>query len=69
MTESDKATLASIANLLAADRISVAKALEGAYLLGELSGKVEMARIAEARIHKVFEPALDIMSGKVRHGS
>ncbi len=45
MNETDKATLAAIAALLVADRISVAKALEGAYLLGELTGKIAMARI------------------------
>lgn len=66
MTDSDRATLASIANLLVADRISVAKALEGAYLLGELAGKVEMARVAEGKVHEVFQPVLDILSGKVK---
>lgn len=66
MTESDKAALASIERLLIADRISVAKALEGAYVMGELSGKIEMARLAEGRVHEVLGPVLDIMSGKVR---
>lgn len=66
MNEADKAALASIAALLVADRISVAKALEAAYLLGELTGKHEMARIAEGRVHDVLTPVLDIMSGRVR---
>lgn len=66
MTDSDKATLASIAALIVADRISVAKALETAYTLGEFSGKLEMARITEGRVHEVLTPVLDIMSGKVR---
>lgn len=66
MSETDKATLASIERLLIADRISVAKALEGAYLLGELTGKISMARVAEATAHEVLTPILDIISGKVR---
>lgn len=65
MNESDKATLASIASLLIADRISVAKALEGAYLLGEFTGKLEMARVTQGRVHEVLTPVLDIISGKV----
>jgi hypothetical protein len=66
MNPADRASLANIERLLIADRISVAKALEGAYLLGELSGKVEMARIAEGRVHPVLGPVLDIISGRVR---
>lgn len=71
MTETDKTTLASIAALLVADRISVAKALEGAYLLGEMAGKVEMARITEGKLkevlsHPSFDSALELMSGKLR---
>lgn len=71
MTDADKVTLECIESLLVSERISVAKALEGAFLIGELSGKLEMARIKDGQLKEVmaewvFDPALDIIGGKVK---
>jgi hypothetical protein len=57
MTESDKATLASFASLVVNDRMSVAKALETAYLLGELEGQLKVARITENAMQELLKVA------------
>lgn len=55
MTESDKATLATLENLIVRDNISVAKALETAYLLGDLNGQLKVARITEEATEELMK--------------
>jgi hypothetical protein len=57
MTDSDRATLATLGRMLATDRISVAKALEAAYLLGELEGQLKVARITEHAMQELLKAA------------
>jgi hypothetical protein len=57
MTESDKATLATLGRMVVADRMSVAKALETAYLLGELEGQLKVARITETAMQELLKAA------------
>jgi hypothetical protein len=57
MNESDKATLATLERLIVRDLVSVAKALETAYSLGELEGQLKIARIAEAGMQTLLEKA------------
>lgn len=63
MSPADQATLASIAALLTMDRVSVAKALETAYTLGELNGKLVMAKIGQGIVTDVFSDTLNTMRG------
>ena len=57
ISRSDQATLDSIEALLVGEKASVRDALQAAYKLGIITGRIEMAKQAEKLVHDTFSKA------------